>query len=878
MNTRTQSDNPTPAHSVTPLLRTVILADLVDSTAFIQRLGDTRTAMLMQRLDLQIRDLLEFTGGRLIDKADGLLALFERPVQAVDFALRYQQQLRQLGAEEQLNLSARIGIHVGELMTWTNSPQAIAAGAKPLEVEGLAKPVAARLMSLALPGQILLSGMAQTLAHRAQFELGERASKLRWLVHGRYRFKGVPAPMLVHEVGESGFSPLRQPPSGQKVWREVPLWRKPPILAAELLLVLAVGGFSLYSALRSPPVLAFNERDWVVLGDLQNYTGEPAFNDALDTAFRVGLEQSRYVNLVSSLQEKNALERMQRGGQSVDRQLGAELALREGAKALILPTITEVGGKVRFSAEVIDPHTGVTVYSESADRPGRNGAVPAVDAVLGKLRSRLGESLDSIGKSSKPLEKVTTDNIDALRAYSLALEAREQSRFTDAQALLEQAVALDPDFALAYVSIGTLKYNTNDNPGANRYFDLAQSKRSRLSNREALILDAVRTMNESPEHMLGKWKLLATIYPDEYRAYYAYSFFAHHLAQRYQEALDFAMQATVPQNPRRTSLYFLIGVMNQTLDKDEAALEAFKMADTLGVSGFKRNYAEVYAAQRRYDLAQRVLNSQTTIRMDSADIEQRLSDISFPLDRGLWTQALQTVARVEPEAVKASPLMGWTYRGIYLSLRSYAPDAAFRSDLRKYFDQQRSLLPRADLLDRREILFEILAAGWMAAHTGDTALGREALSVAREPAIASGFPALTDMSAILESELDLAAKQPARAIERLQPLVDQGRELYFTHAVLMRAYAAARAYPQALREADWLATHRGRAFGEFNSLNMWQPVNVAESNLALLAASVYADKAGKPDIAQKRKAAFQAAWPGSGKLAIVSRRSQALAK
>ena len=878
MNARTQSDNPTPAHSVTPLLRTVVLADLVDSTAFIQRLGDTRTAMLMQRLDLQIRDLLEFTGGRLIDKADGLLALFERPVQAVDFALRYQQQLRQLGTDEHLGLSARVGIHVGELMTWTNSPQAIAAGAKPLEVEGLAKPVAARLMSLALPGQILLSGMAQTLAHRAQSELGERASRLRWLVHGRYRFKGVPAPMLVHEVGESGFSPLRQPPSGQKVWREVPLWRKPPILAAELLLVLAVGGFSLYSALRSPPVLAFNERDWVVLGDLQNYTGEPAFNNALDAAFRVGLEQSRYVNLVSNLQEKNALERMQRSGQSVDRQLGAELALREGAKALILPTVTEVGGKVRFSAEVIDPHTGVTVYSESADRPGRNGAVPAVDAVLGKLRTRLGESLDSIGKSSKPLEQVTTNNIDALRAYSLGLEATAQSRVGDAQALHEQAARLDPDFALAYIALGGIRYSANDNPGANRYFDLAESKRARLSHREALLLDAVRALHESPDRMLSKWKLLATIYPDEYRAYYNYAYFAHNLAQRYQEALDLALPATAPQNPRRMSTYYQLGVMNQALDKPEAALEAFKMADTLGVSGTKREYAEVYAQQRRYDLAQRILDSQTTTQLASADIETRLSEVSFPLDRGLWEQALQAAVRIEPEAAKASPLAGWTYRGIHLSLRSYAPDPALRADLHKYFSQQRALLPGADSLDRREILFEILATGWMAAHTGDTALGRQALSVARGPAIASESPALTDMNAILESELDLAAKQPARAIERLQPLVDQGRELYFTHAVLMRAYAATRAYPQALREADWLAAHRGRAYGEFNSLNMWQPVNVAESNLALLAASVYAGKANKPDIAKKRKAAFEAAWPGSGKLAVVSRRSQVLAQ
>ena len=232
---------------VTPLLRAVLLADLVDSTAFIQSFGDARAAVALQQLDLRIRDLLEFTGGRLIDKADGLLAIFERPIQAVDFALRYQQALREFSSSEGAALLARVGIHVGEVMTWSNADSDILAGAKPLEVEGLAKPVAARLMALAFPGQILISSMAQALAQRAQPELGERAERLRWAAHGRYRFKGVPAPILVHEVGEAGIAPLRRPASSSKAWRELPVWRRPPVLAAEAVLFVAAIAFYGYT-------------------------------------------------------------------------------------------------------------------------------------------------------------------------------------------------------------------------------------------------------------------------------------------------------------------------------------------------------------------------------------------------------------------------------------------------------------------------------------------------------------------------------------------------------------------------------------------------------------------------------------------------------
>ena len=160
-------EQPTP----TPLLRTVVLCDLVDSTALIEQLGDVDAATFMHRLDRQCRNLLAQHAGREIDKTDGFLFLFDRPIQGVAFALDYQRLIREFGESEFLPLSARVGIHVGDVVLWENSTDDIARGAKPVEMEGLIKPVAARLMSLALPGQILLSGIAHTLAIRAQNEL-----------------------------------------------------------------------------------------------------------------------------------------------------------------------------------------------------------------------------------------------------------------------------------------------------------------------------------------------------------------------------------------------------------------------------------------------------------------------------------------------------------------------------------------------------------------------------------------------------------------------------------------------------------------------------------------------------------------------------------
>ncbi len=92
-----------------------------------------------------------------------------------------------------------------------NPPQDVARGAKPLEVEGLAKPTAARLMSVAGGRQTLMTQAAFDLARRSAVGSAEGAESLQWLAHGSYLFKGVEEPVEVFEVGVEGVAPLAAP-------------------------------------------------------------------------------------------------------------------------------------------------------------------------------------------------------------------------------------------------------------------------------------------------------------------------------------------------------------------------------------------------------------------------------------------------------------------------------------------------------------------------------------------------------------------------------------------------------------------------------------------------------------------------------------------
>ncbi len=187
--------------------RALLLTDVVDSTQLAERLGDAAAAELNAAHDRVARDLLRAWRGREIDKTDGMLMLFDSAADAVACALAYHTALATLPVP----LKARAGLHVGPVILRFNPPEDVAQGAKPLEVEGIAKPIAARVMSLALGGQTLL-----TVEARAA--LGD--TPLRVQSHGYWRIKGVIEPMELFEVGGAD-APFVPPPDSNKVYRVV---------------------------------------------------------------------------------------------------------------------------------------------------------------------------------------------------------------------------------------------------------------------------------------------------------------------------------------------------------------------------------------------------------------------------------------------------------------------------------------------------------------------------------------------------------------------------------------------------------------------------------------------------------------------------------
>ena len=190
-------------------LHTLLFTDVVDSTQLVERVGDARAAQIWSHHDRLARDLLAQHRGREIDRTDGFFLLFDGAADAVGFALAYHRAIDALG------LAARAGLHAGEVTLRENDAADVARGAKPLEVEGVAKPVAARIMALARGGQTLLSATAREALDGALPAGGDVVS------HGHYRLKGVQQPLELFEVGQRPHARFEPPPDADKGYRVV---------------------------------------------------------------------------------------------------------------------------------------------------------------------------------------------------------------------------------------------------------------------------------------------------------------------------------------------------------------------------------------------------------------------------------------------------------------------------------------------------------------------------------------------------------------------------------------------------------------------------------------------------------------------------------
>jgi tetratricopeptide (TPR) repeat protein len=133
----------------------------------------------------------------------------------------------------------------------------------------------------------------------------------------------------------------------------------------------------------------------------------------------------------------------------VNDSLAREIAVREGAKAIVTGSIARVGGAYTISAQVVSTERGDPLVAVRETAADSTKIIGAIDHAGKQLRYRIGESLRDL-RTVAPLNQVTTPSLPALRMYTEGYNLFLAGRRTEALALLKQAVAIDTGFATAH--------------------------------------------------------------------------------------------------------------------------------------------------------------------------------------------------------------------------------------------------------------------------------------------------------------------------------------------------------------------------------------------------------------------------------------------
>jgi tetratricopeptide (TPR) repeat protein len=246
----------------------------------------------------------------------------------------------------------------------------------------------------------------------------------------------------------------------------------------------------------------------VVLAD---FSGDSSLAVAATMALRVQLAESGVVSVAEPALVANALQRMEITDGPVDLQTAREVAEREGLKAVVGGDVAGAGGSYIITARVIETASGdelVTVGETASDAAD---FLTAMDRLGRKLRERLGESLGSI-RSAAPLQRATTSSTEALRKYSRAEEAFDARDLEQAIVLLDEAIALDSSFAMAWRKLAVSDSERREE-AATRAYEL----RGRLTERERYHTVGIYhtyVTNDSDE-AVTTYRALLEAYPDD---------------------------------------------------------------------------------------------------------------------------------------------------------------------------------------------------------------------------------------------------------------------------------------------------------------------------------------------------------------------------
>jgi Tfp pilus assembly protein PilF len=290
--------------------------------------------------------------------------------------------------------------------------------------------------------------------------------------------------VLAPSPSSSAVKVAQVPVAGRKLWKI--------LVPAAVVLVAALIAGGLYWRSRSATnATPLTEKDTVVLTDFDNKTGDTVFDDALKQALAVELGQSPFLNVLSDRKVGETLRMMGRpANDRVTVDVGRELCMRTGSKALLGGEISSLGSHYLVAVNAVACNSGDTLAKEQVDAASKEDVLKALSRAASSLRVKLGESLPSVQKFDVPIE-ATTSSLEALKNLSMGVKVAHEKGDAPAIPFLKRAIELDPNFPIAYATLSLSYGNLQQRSLALEYATKAYGLRDRVTEREKLRISSI---------------------------------------------------------------------------------------------------------------------------------------------------------------------------------------------------------------------------------------------------------------------------------------------------------------------------------------------------------------------------------------------------
>lgn len=479
-------------------------------------------------------------------------------------------------------------------------------------------------------------------------------------------------------------------------WARWLTWRRALAsgVAGFAVLVLAAGGFTAMHRLGIGPIGSLvakgvlDERDRILIADFDSQTGHETLAAAVTEAFRVDFEQSTVVTPVPPAFVREALQRMGRADAAgLGLPVAREVARREGIKAVVAGEVNATGGSFVISVRLLAAADGAVLASFRQTARDSTRIIEVVDELSKQLRGRIGESLKSI-RANEPLAQVTTPSLAALEKYSQAVRAAEIERDDErAVALLEEAIALDTAFAMAYRKLGVVLSNRDGR--TERVVEAltrAYQHRDRLTDRERYLTLGTyySTVEVDDDRAVTAYRTLLDLHPDDAAA-------LNNLAGLYSGRRDYARAEELYR--RAIAIDSTTALRYTNLAAQLVAQGKFAAADSI-IRTYRRRFpdhaeglqyaAHLLLAQGRYaegaELGRELAEDRALPPLARAAGEAILAQVDLLHGRIAATNArLENMFRTEPRAFGGTGRLGIEIGAAFIDLLLFLrPDAARR--------------------------------------------------------------------------------------------------------------------------------------------------------------------------------------------------------